>query len=163
MSLPVAETTSLLTESPNSRRLWLFESCVRLTSCWVAELVLARSPHGPSCFIAWRRVSSLISRSAYSEAQGCLMQGQQRYRHLLTGYLIFRTVLIVYGIILESMGGTWRSVFVHGIVRVGYSPPYVYYELLYICIYKYIYIYIYTSCGCPPCGYSYDISPYRFM
>ena len=34
------------------------------------------------------------------------MQGQQRYRHLLTGYLIFEIVLIVYGIILESTGVT---------------------------------------------------------
>ena len=126
MSLPVTETTLLLTESSNLRCLWLLESCVR-------ELVFARSPHGPSCsrscFIVWWWVSSLISRSAYSEAQGCSMQGQQRYRHLLTGYLIFETVLIVYGIILESTGVTWRSVFVQGIVRVGYSPPYIYYEL----------------------------------
>ena len=48
----------------------------------------------------------LISRSAYSEAQACSMQGQQRYRHLLTRYLIFENVLIVYGIILESTGVT---------------------------------------------------------
>ena len=49
------------------------------------------------------RVSSLIMRSAYGEAQGCSMQGQQCYCHLLTRYLIFKNVLIVYGIILESM------------------------------------------------------------
>ena len=30
------------------------------------------------------------------------MQGQQCYHHLLTRYLMFENVLIVYGIILES-------------------------------------------------------------
>ena len=45
-------------------------------------------------------------RSAYGEAQGCSMQGQQCYRHLLTRYLIFENVLIVYGNILESTGVT---------------------------------------------------------
>ena len=83
-------------------------------------------------------VSSLlvINHSAYSETQGCSMQGQQCYRHLLTSYLIFETVLIVYGIILKSTGVTWRSVFVQGIVRVGYSPPCIYYELLLILLAK---------------------------
>ena len=56
--------------------------------------------------ILLHRVSSLITRSAYGEAQGCPMLGQQCYRHLLTRYLIFENVLIVYGIILESTGVT---------------------------------------------------------
>ena len=34
------------------------------------------------------------------KAQGCL-RSQQCYCHLLTRYLIFKNVLIVYGIILE--------------------------------------------------------------
>ena len=58
------------------------------------------------------------------------MQGQQCYRHVLTRYLIFEIVLIVYRIVLESMGVTWCSVFIQGILTVGYSPPYIYYELL---------------------------------
>ena len=49
-----------------------------------------------------RSCSSLITRNAYGEAQGCL-RSQQCYRHLLTSYLIFENVLIVYGIILECM------------------------------------------------------------
>ena len=91
------------------------------------------SPPSASCFIAWRRVSSLISRSAYSEAQGsgCLMQGQQRYRHLLTGYLILETVLIVYGIIQESTGVTWRSEYRNSESWIATLPPNcIYYELL---------------------------------
>ena len=51
-------------------------------------------------------MSCLIMYSAYGEAQGCPVQGQQCYCHLLTRYLIFENVLIVYGIILESMGVT---------------------------------------------------------
>ena len=31
------------------------------------------------------------------------MQGQQRYHHLLTGYLIFETVLIVYGMAVDIL------------------------------------------------------------
>ena len=68
---------------------------------------------------------------------GLFMQPQLCYRHLLTRYLIFETVLIVYGILLESTDVTWCSVFVQGIVRVGYSPPCIYYELLVI---PYIYL-----------------------
>ena len=41
--------------------------------------------------------------SAYDEAQGCPMQDQLCYHHLLTRHFIFKIVLIVYGIILKSM------------------------------------------------------------
>ena len=46
-------------------------------------------------------VSSLM-HNAYGEVAGLSMQSQQCYRHLLTRYLIFENVLIVYRIILES-------------------------------------------------------------
>ena len=75
-------------------------------------------------------MSSLIIRSAYGEAQGCLMQGQQCYCHLLTRYLFFENVLTVYRIMLESTGVTLCSVFTQGILIVRYSPPYIYYVLL---------------------------------
>ena len=47
--------------------------------------------------------------NAYGEVQGCLRKGQQCYRHLLTRYLIFENVLIVYGIIRTRMYGHYLT------------------------------------------------------
>ena len=74
MSLPVVEKTSLLTESPNVKCPWSLESRMRRVGVCALSL----------WFILLHRMSSLIARSAYSEAQGCPIQGQQCYRHLLT-------------------------------------------------------------------------------
>ena len=54
---------------------------------------------------------AFLAGSVYGEAQRCPMQGQQCYHYLLTTYLIFENVLIVYGIIPESTGVTCCSVF----------------------------------------------------
>ena len=62
---------------------------------------------------------------AYGEVQGCPMQGQQCYCHVLTGYFIFENVLIVYGIILDQWVLLEHSVFIQVTLTVGYSPPYM--------------------------------------
>ena len=119
--LPVAETIQ-------NRQMWGVSDCLNLRVRWVG--VCMRSSRFMLLSILLHRVSSLITRSAYGEAQGCPMQGQQCYRHLLTRYLIFENVLIFYGNILESTGVTWCSVFIQVALTVAYSPPYIYYELL---------------------------------
>ena len=83
----------------------MLESSRATSWCLHALLVvhLTQGSYSRSCF---NSVPSLITCSAYGEAQGCPMQGQQCYCHLLTRYLIFENLLIVYGNILESMGVT---------------------------------------------------------
>ena len=122
--LPVAETTSLPTESPNVRRLWLLESLRATSWCLHTFLVVYLTLDLASSCVFFNNTQCLWWST------GCPMQGQQCCRHRLTGYLVFENVLIVYGIILESTDVTWCSVFIQGKLTVGYSPPYIYYELM---------------------------------
>ena len=81
-------------------------------------------PHEPFIVdLAWSHIF-LNNMQCLWWSAGLFMQSQQCYRHLLTRYLIFKNVLIVYGIILESTDVTWCSVFIQSTSIVGYSPLY---------------------------------------
>ena len=78
------------------------------------------------------RCDTWITRRAYGEVQGCPMQGQQCYCHLLTGYFIFENVLIVYGNYTRINGCYLNTVCLY---RLHWQldtllPIYIYYELL---------------------------------
>lgn len=86
--------------------LFLTKDCLNLEHNKLVFMPVTVHMHSLLSILYYDHVSSLITHNAYGEVQGCPVQGQQCYHHQKTRYLIFENVLIVYGIILESMGVT---------------------------------------------------------
>ena len=92
------------------------------------ELVFAHAPHGSPCcrpcFIEclFNNAQCLWWSTGLSNARSAMLLSPINKASTWAS----KSVLFVYGIIIESMGLTWRSVCIQGILTVGYSPPYIY-------------------------------------